>query len=245
MRIFVGNLARDITEAELQQAFAEFGQVSSVAILKDRETGEPRGFGFVEMPVEAEAKLALAGLGGRSLKGRALRVDEARPRDDRAPSGGRSNGYVARSAGPEVSRPPVRSAERAPERASDRPTDRAPYRPSERPADRGASWGAGRPAEADEGRRPPRDDRDTWGDRRRAARDDWSPPALPLGDDWSSPPRGVDDDGPSTRGNRNSRATGKRGRDDPDGLDRPGKWGRSGRGGRGRRNRYDDDEDIW
>lgn len=243
MRIFVGNLARDVTEAELQEAFAEFGHVSSVAILKDRETGEPRGFGFVEMPADAEAKLALAGLSGRSLKGRPLRVDEARPRDDRGPAGGqrapmgsRSNGFNGRSYDREAPRPPARAVEREPERGSNRDSDRAPERRS--------GWGTDRAPERDDSRRQPRGDRDTWEDRRRAPRDDWSPPPLPTGDDWSSPPRGVDDDGPSTRGNRNSRATGKRGRDDPDGGDRSGKWGRSG-GRRGRRSRYEEDDESW
>ena len=245
MRIFVGNLARDVTEAELQQAFAEFGQVSSVAILKDRETGEPRGFGFVEMPADAEAKLALAGLSGRALKGRALRVDEARPRDERAPGGSprapmgsRSNGFDGRSAEHDVSRPPARGMEREPDRTANRAADRS--------SDRGTNWGAGRPSERDDSRRQTRGDRDTWGDPRRASRDDWSPPPLPTGDDWSSPPRDVEDEGQSARANRNSRATGKRGRDDPDGGDRQGKSGRSGgRSGRVRRNRFDDEEDAW
>jgi len=218
MRIFVGNLARDVTEAELQQAFAEFGHVSSVAIPKDRETGEPRGFGFVEMPADAEARSALAGLSGRVLKGRALRVDEARPREASAPSGGRSRGVDGRGSEREFARPPERSMERAAVRDPGR----------------------------NDTHRPTRGDRDTWGDSRRSSSDDWSPPLVPFGDDWSSPPRGVDDEGQPARGNRNSRATGKRGRDDPDGDNRPGKGGRSGgRSNRGRRNRYEDDEDLW
>lgn len=228
MRIFVGNLARDVTEAELQQAFAEFGHISSVAILKDRETGEPRGFGFVEMPDDAEARRALAGLSGRALKGRVLRVDEARPREERGPS--RSNGFDGRRAERGVSQPPARGMERE--------AGRFPSRAVDRDADRG--W------DRDDSRRPARGGRDARDDGRRFPRDDWEVPPVPLGDDWSSPPRGVDDGVQSTRGNRNSRATGRHGRDDRDGDDRRGRSGRSGgRGGRGRRNRYEEDEDIW
>lgn len=89
MNIYVGNLARDVSEAELQQAFEEFGQVTSATIIKDRLSGESRGFGFVEMPDKTAAQAAIAGLNGRELKGRALNVNEARPRtDDRSRGGG-------------------------------------------------------------------------------------------------------------------------------------------------------------
>lgn len=233
MRIFVGNLARDVTEAELQQAFAEFGHISSVAILKDRETGEPRGFGFVDMPAEDEARRALAGLSGRTVKGRALRVDEARPRDERpprearAPVGGRSSGLAGRGAERDLSRPPMRGAERA--------------------TDRGADWDGARSTERSDSRGQSRGDRDSWGSGSgRSSRDEWGAPPVPIGDDWSSPPRGVDDDAQSARGNRSSRATGKREREDWDGGDRQGSSRRSGgRGGRGRRNRHEEDEDAW
>lgn len=94
MNIFVGNLSREVTEEDLQKAFEAFGQVTSVTIIKDKFTGEPRGFGFVEMPAKAAAQSAITGLNGKELKGRALNVNEARPRpDDRGgekrPGGGK------------------------------------------------------------------------------------------------------------------------------------------------------------
>lgn len=252
MRIYVGNLARDVTEAELQQAFAEFGQVSSVTILKDRETGEPRGFGFVEMPAEVEARRALAGLSGRALKGRALRVDEARPRSEWAPregrasDGGYSGGLDGRSAERALSRSPARSMERGPERGADRVASRVGDRATGRAADGGPDRAAERVADHDEySRRQPRGERDTRGDSQRPPWGDWGPPPLPFSDDWNSPPRGEDDEGQSARGNRSSRATGKRDRDDPDGGDRQKAARYGSRGGRGRRNRHENDEDDW
>ena len=83
MNIYVGNLSYSLTESELRDAFAEFGDVSSVNILTDRETGRTRGFGFVEMPNQAESEAAVAQLNGKDLGGRALRVNEARPRERR------------------------------------------------------------------------------------------------------------------------------------------------------------------
>ena len=83
MNIYVGNLSYSLTESELRDAFAEFGDVSSVNILTDRETGRARGFGFVEMPNQAEGEAAVAQLNGKDLGGRALRVNEARPRERR------------------------------------------------------------------------------------------------------------------------------------------------------------------
>jgi len=88
MNIYVGNLARDASEDDLRAIFSEFGQVSRVTILKDRLSGEPRGFGFVEMPSADEATAALAGANGRELKGQSLRVNEARPREDNPDRGG-------------------------------------------------------------------------------------------------------------------------------------------------------------
>jgi cold-inducible RNA-binding protein len=90
MNIYVGNLSRDVNEDDLRQAFAEFGTVSTVNIIKDRFTGDPRGFGFVEMASKEEGQAAIAGLNGRDLKGRSLNVNEARPKTDRA--GGGSGG---------------------------------------------------------------------------------------------------------------------------------------------------------
>jgi RNA recognition motif-containing protein len=80
MNIYVGNLLQDVTEEDLRQAFEAFGQVESVKIIKDKLTGESRGFGFVEMPVKAEAQSAIDGLNGKDLKGQTLNVNEARPR---------------------------------------------------------------------------------------------------------------------------------------------------------------------
>ena len=89
MNIYVGNLSYEVTEQDLQQAFQGFGQVVSVNILKDRYSGESRGFGFVEMPDKAEAHSAIEGLNGKELKGRALKVNEARPRSETRRGGGR------------------------------------------------------------------------------------------------------------------------------------------------------------
>ena len=83
MNIYVGNLSLDVTDQELQEAFKAFGQVTSVVnIIKDRYSGRSRGFGFVEMPVKAEAQEAIKGLNGKELKGRTLTVNEARPRSE-------------------------------------------------------------------------------------------------------------------------------------------------------------------
>jgi len=80
MNIYVGNLSREVTEDDLLEAFEEFGQVESVKIITERGSGESRGFGFVEMPAEAEAQSAIKGLNGKELKGGTLKVNEARPR---------------------------------------------------------------------------------------------------------------------------------------------------------------------
>jgi RNA recognition motif-containing protein len=83
MNIYVGNLSYGMSEAELRDAFAAFGEVSSVKILMDRETGRSRGFAFVEMPNQHEAQSAITQLNGKELGGRALRINEARPRERR------------------------------------------------------------------------------------------------------------------------------------------------------------------
>jgi RNA recognition motif-containing protein len=88
MNIYVGNLSRDASEADLKEAFQVFGEVSSCNIIKDKFTGESRGFGFVEMPNKEEADKAIADMNGKDLKGRNLTVNEARPRTDRPRSGG-------------------------------------------------------------------------------------------------------------------------------------------------------------
>ena len=83
MNIYVGNLSYSMSEEELRDAFAAFGDVSSVKILMDRETGRSRGFGFVEMPNQSEGETAISNLNGKELGGRALRINEARPRERR------------------------------------------------------------------------------------------------------------------------------------------------------------------
>ena len=92
MNIYVGNLSYEVTEEDLKQAFEGFGQVESVNIIKDRYSGESRGFGFVEMPDKAEAESAIEGVNGKELKGRTLNVNEARPRSEGGRGGGRRGG---------------------------------------------------------------------------------------------------------------------------------------------------------
>jgi RNA recognition motif-containing protein len=88
MNIYVGNLSYDVSEEDLRQAFAAFGQVSSATIIKDKYSSQSKGFGFVEMPSAEEARSAISQMNGKELKGRALNVNEARPR----PEGGRKGG---------------------------------------------------------------------------------------------------------------------------------------------------------
>ncbi len=82
MNIYVGNLLREVTEDELRLAFEEFGQVETAKIIKDKYSGESKGFGFVEMPSKDEGQSAIDNLNGKELKGRTLNVNEARPRTD-------------------------------------------------------------------------------------------------------------------------------------------------------------------
>jgi len=95
MNIYVGNLSRDVTEEDLRQTFEAFGKVETVSIIKDKFSGESRGFGFVEMPAKDEAQSAITGLNGKELKGRPLKVNEARPR----PQGRRGGGGGGRRGG--------------------------------------------------------------------------------------------------------------------------------------------------
>jgi RNA recognition motif-containing protein len=88
MNIYVGNLSYDVSEVNLRQAFEAFGQVSSATIVKDRYSGQPRGFGFVEMLDQTEAQAAIQNLNGKELLGQQMNVNEARPRTDRGRSGG-------------------------------------------------------------------------------------------------------------------------------------------------------------
>jgi RNA recognition motif-containing protein len=80
MNIHVSNLSRETAESDLREAFEGHGQVSSVNIIKDKHSGESKGFGFVEMPTKVQAEAALAGLHGTTLNGRTLSLSEARPR---------------------------------------------------------------------------------------------------------------------------------------------------------------------
>lgn len=90
MNIYVGNLSYSVTEDDLRQAFEAFGQVASVSIIKDKYSNQSKGFGFVEMPGKEEAQAAINEMNGKDLKGRALNVNEARPRTggDRRGGGG-------------------------------------------------------------------------------------------------------------------------------------------------------------
>jgi len=94
MNIYVGNLNYDTTEDELKQAFEQYGQVESVKIITDKYSGRSKGFGFIEMPSDDEGRAAIEGLDGSDLGGRNLKVNEAKPREDRGNrggGGGRSN----------------------------------------------------------------------------------------------------------------------------------------------------------
>ncbi len=95
-KLFVGNLSFNTTENDLNDAFAAYGTVVETNLMMDRETGRPRGFGFVTMSSPEEAQKAIEALNGKEVDGRALTVNVARPRDERAPGGGgggRRGGY--------------------------------------------------------------------------------------------------------------------------------------------------------
>jgi len=88
MNIYIGNLSPEVTEDDLRTAFETFGDISSVKVIKDRFSGESRGFGFVEMPVRLEAQTAMDTLNGSDLKGKHIIVNEARSRSDKKRGGG-------------------------------------------------------------------------------------------------------------------------------------------------------------
>jgi len=88
MKLYVGNLSFDATEQDLKDAFGEVGTVESVNIIEDRDTGRSRGFGFVEMSSKAEGQDAISQLDGKEMDGRNLKVNEAKPREDRGGGGG-------------------------------------------------------------------------------------------------------------------------------------------------------------
>lgn len=89
MKIFVGNLSWEATDNDIKDAFAQFGTVSKADVVKDRDTGRSRGFAFVEMDNDAEANAAIEGLNGKEIMGRAIVVNEARPREEGASRGPR------------------------------------------------------------------------------------------------------------------------------------------------------------
>ncbi|MDT9001976.1 RNA-binding protein [Paucibacter sp. APW11] len=94
-KLYVGNLAYSVRDESLQEAFGQFGTVTSAKVMMDRETGRSKGFGFVEMGSDAEAQSAINGMNGQALEGRAIVVNEARPREERPGGfggGGRSGG---------------------------------------------------------------------------------------------------------------------------------------------------------
>jgi len=101
MNIYVGNLSYEVTEEDLKEAFEVFGEVETIRVIKDKYTGRSKGFGFVEMPDSADAQSAIDGLNGKELKGRALNVNEARPRTE---SRGSRGGYGGGRGGPKGGR---------------------------------------------------------------------------------------------------------------------------------------------
>jgi len=93
MNIYIGNLSPETTEDDLRQAFEAFGQVNTATVIKDKFSGESRGFGFVEMPSKNEAETAIAEMDGKDLKGNTVKVNEARPRSDRQGGRGGRGGF--------------------------------------------------------------------------------------------------------------------------------------------------------
>ena len=90
-KLYVGNLSYDTSDSDLQRLFGEFGTVESAQVISDRDTGRSKGFGFVEMGSDQEAQAAISALNGKEVGGRALTVNEAKPREDRG--GGGRGGY--------------------------------------------------------------------------------------------------------------------------------------------------------
>jgi len=93
MKIYVGKLSLKVNEDDLKQAFEAYGKVEEVKVIKDKYTGESRGFAFIEMPTKAEALSAISGLNGKELKGDTIVVNEARPRPEGQDRGGRRQSY--------------------------------------------------------------------------------------------------------------------------------------------------------
>lgn len=99
MKLYVGNLSFNTSESQLRELFEAHGQVASASLVMDRETGRPRGFGFVEMSNDAEANAAMAALNGKNIDGRDLTVNEARPREGGGGGGGGRGGFGGRGGG--------------------------------------------------------------------------------------------------------------------------------------------------
>ena len=99
MNIYIGNLSPEVTDEDLRAAFETYGQVTSAKVIKDRFTGEARGFGFIEMPSSQEAKTAMDGLNSTELKGKTIIVNEARSRTDKRRGGGGDKRRSGRSGG--------------------------------------------------------------------------------------------------------------------------------------------------
>lgn len=97
MKLYVGGLAYSVTEQELEELFATIGPVTSVAVIKDRDSGQSKGFGFVEMTEIKDGQTAIKDLNGKELSGRAIMVNEARPKEDRSSGGGGGGGSFRRS----------------------------------------------------------------------------------------------------------------------------------------------------
>jgi len=93
MKLYVGNLAFQTSSADLQELFAQAGKVESASVVEDRETGRSRGFGFVEMSTKEEGATAIKQFNGQEVGGRALNVNEAKPREERGGGGGRPQRY--------------------------------------------------------------------------------------------------------------------------------------------------------
>lgn len=96
MNIYIGNLPFSVTEDQVSELFAQYGQVTSVALIKDKMTGQFRGFGFVEMAIDEEANKAIQALNGKEFNRRALVVNQARPREERSDRGPRAGGGFER-----------------------------------------------------------------------------------------------------------------------------------------------------
>jgi RNA recognition motif-containing protein len=96
MNIYVGNLSYEATDVTIKQAFESFGEVTSARVIKDKYSGQSRGFGFVEMSAQSQAQTAIRSLNGKDLLGKAISVNEARPRADQGRTGGGRMDYSGR-----------------------------------------------------------------------------------------------------------------------------------------------------